>query len=54
MNIYVNDLEELGELLSLSSHLHIGFSDSYQAEKRFVRKLPALQPKPIYRLECQP
>ena len=31
-----------------------GFSDSYQSVKRFVRKLRALQPERIWRLECQP
>jgi transposase len=31
-----------------------GFSDSYQSVKRFVRKLRALQPERIHRLECQP
>jgi transposase len=31
-----------------------GFTDSYQSVKRFVRKLRALQPERIWRLECQP
>jgi transposase len=31
-----------------------GFSDSYESVKQFVRKLRALHPERIYRLECQP
>jgi len=31
-----------------------GFTDSYQSVKRFVRKLRALHPERIWRLECQP
>jgi transposase len=31
-----------------------GFTDSYQSVKRFVRKLRAVQPERIWRLECQP
>jgi transposase len=32
----------------------IGFTDSYQSVKRFVRKLRASQPERVWRLECQP
>lgn len=31
-----------------------GFSDSYQAVKRFVRALKAAQPDRVWRVECQP
>src|SRR5258708_9998007 len=31
-----------------------GFTDSYQSVKRFVRKLRAIQPERVWRLECQP
>jgi transposase len=31
-----------------------GFSNSYEAVKRFVRKVRASQPRAVYRLECQP
>jgi hypothetical protein len=31
-----------------------GFTDSYQSVKRFVRKLRAIQPQRVWRLECQP
>jgi DNA-binding XRE family transcriptional regulator len=31
-----------------------GFTDSYQSVKRFVRKVRAIQPERVWRLECQP
>jgi len=31
-----------------------GFTDSYQSVKRFVRKLRAIQPERVWRLECPP